>query len=55
MNVLQTWLEKECDEHFTIKQLKNLKILNLDDNKLTEIPAELSQLKNLQWLGLDIN
>ncbi|MDO8492076.1 MAG: leucine-rich repeat domain-containing protein [bacterium] len=38
-----------------VGQLKNLKILNLSNNKFTGVPAEVGQLKNLEVLNLSNN
>ena len=38
-----------------IRQLQNLKVLNLSNNKFTGVPAEVGQLKNLEVLDLSNN
>ena len=38
-----------------IRQLQNLKVLNLSNNKFTGVPAEIGQLKNLEVLNLSNN
>jgi len=38
-----------------IRQLKNLKILNVNHNQMTGVPAEIGQLSNLQTLDLSYN
>lgn len=38
-----------------VRQLQNLKILNLSNNKFTGVPAEIGQLKNLEVLNLSNN
>lgn len=38
-----------------VGQLKNLKVLNLSNNKFTGVPAEIGQLKNLEILNLSNN
>ncbi len=38
-----------------IRQLKNLKVLNLGHNQMTGVPAEVGQLANLEILDLSYN
>ncbi len=38
-----------------VRQLQNLKVLNLSNNKFTGVPAEIGQLKNLEVLDLSNN
>lgn len=38
-----------------VRQLQNLKVLNLSNNKFTGVPAEIGQLKNLEVLNLSNN
>jgi len=38
-----------------VGQLQNLRVLNLDNNKFTGVPAEVGQLKNLEILNLSNN
>ena len=38
-----------------IRQLQNLRVLNLSNNKFTGVPAEVGQLKNLEVLDLSNN
>ena len=38
-----------------IRQLKNLRILNVSNNQMTGVPAEIGQLQNLQILDLSNN
>ncbi len=38
-----------------VGNLKNLKVLNLSNNKFTGVPAEVGQLKNLETLNLSDN
>ncbi len=37
------------------REYPDLKLLFLFNNKLTSIPPEIGQLKNLKWLGLGVN
>jgi Leucine-rich repeat (LRR) protein len=38
-----------------VRQLQNLKVLDLSDNQFTGVPAEVGQLKNLEVLDLSNN
>lgn len=38
-----------------VRQLQNLKVLNLSDNHFSSVPAEVGQLKNLEELNLSNN
>ncbi len=38
-----------------VRNLQNLKVLNLSNNKFTGVPAEVGQLKNLEVLNLSNN
>ncbi len=38
-----------------VRQLQNLKVLNLSDNHFAGVPAEIGQLKNLEELNLSNN
>lgn len=38
-----------------IGKLKNLKVLNASNNKMTGVPAEIGQLENLEYLDLSYN
>ncbi len=38
-----------------LRQLQNLEVLNLSDNKFTGVPAEIGQLKKLKILNLSNN
>ena len=45
------YLNKTLNLNQTVKDLINLKILNLNSNKLKEIPKEIESLINLQYLS----
>jgi Leucine-rich repeat (LRR) protein len=38
-----------------VRQLQNLKVLDVSDNQFTGVPAEIGQLKNLEMLDLSNN
>ena len=55
MKEIQVWLKEKCHLDYTIDNLKSLKYLYLNNNKLTSIPDSISKMKSLKYLYLSNN